>query len=219
MCGTPVPYSSLLPLCPLTAKTAKPAEPAVDFFGFGASSGTKNTAIKAVSVSAAPFAEPSVAVATSAPKFSAAPTTSAPDVASNYYATVPLPTPKDPYPGFYQRPDGTWAAKRPDEWEIWIQAHAEAQAQAQQELEEQQGAQPASSSKKGGQMPSDFDAAAIAESSVDVRAALLRAQGGDADTRPSKIPEEDRLKMEADKAKAQVGALSFCLTISLRIGD
>ena len=194
------------PLWPRTAKTAKPAEPAVDFFGFGASSDKKGTAVKAASVSATPIAKPSVTVASSAPKFSAAPTTSAPDLASNYYATVPLPTPKDPYPGFYQRPDGSWAAKRPDEWEIWMQAHTEAQAQAQQELEEQQAAAPASSTKRGGQMPSDFDAAAIAESSVDVRAALLRAQGGEADTRPSKIPEEDRLKMEADKAKAQVGA-------------
>lgn len=67
----------------------KPAAPAVDFFGLSSA------------VSAAPSGPSSSASAPIAPSRSAAPIV--PE------EKIPEPTPYDPYPGYYQKPNGEWA--------------------------------------------------------------------------------------------------------------
>lgn len=134
----------------------------------------------------------------SKPKFSAAPTTAAPSLSSNYYATLPVASKDDPYPGFYQKGDGSWAAKRPEEWEIWAAAHG---------WGEQAEADTSKKKEKEYSLPADFDQSAL-EDSVEIRAAALRGKDG-VDSRPSKIPEEDRKKMEADKAAAAANQKKF----------
>jgi hypothetical protein len=135
----------------------------------------------------------------SKPKFSAAPSTAAPSISSNYYATLPVPSKEDPYPGFYQKADGSWAAKRPEEWEVWAAA---------QGWNEQAEAESSKKKEKEYNMPADFDKSAL-DNSVEIRAAALRGAQGPADTRPSKIPEEERKKMEADKAAAAANQKKF----------
>ena len=131
-------------------------------------------------------------IKSSSTKISAAPTPSAPDLASNYYATLPLPTRSDPYPGFYQKPDGSWAARRPEEWAIWSTANG-------WDTDQQNTDGPP---KQEAEMPKDFEQFGV-DLSIEVRAEQLRRKGG-LDTRPSKIPEEDKAKMEEQQANAKV---------------
>ena len=132
---------------------------------------------------------PIVSTAPAAPRISAAPAPAAPTLETNYYATLPLPTPRDPYPGFFQKPDGSWAAKRPEEWAIWAAVHTPAESSAD---EKPTPAVP--------DLPADFDDTARTNS-IEIRAASLRANGGAVDTRPSKVTEEDKKK--AEEAKEQ----------------
>jgi len=174
-------------------------EPAIDFFGLGGSSASTvklSTSISTSkpSISAAPSTSTTVKNKIS---ISSAPSTSAPSIASNYYATLPLPTPSDPYPGFYQLPSGQWAAKRPDEWEIW----AKAQGWGQQDQPTQAEVPP-----EEPELPKDFEQVGI-DRSVEVNAVKLRGQGGDTNARPSKIPEEDRIKAEEEAARAKVSGV------------
>lgn len=185
----------------------------VDFFGLSTASSSTVLSTKQVSSnpaarSLAPkasalssFAASSIA-SSSVKKVSAAPTTAAPDLASNFYATSPVPTKTDPYPGFYQKPDGNWAPKRPDEWEIWSNAqrwNEDAEA-AQAEAEQQK-------KEKKFKMPADFSETA-AEQSVEVRAANLRGpQNKDLPT-PSRFAEEEQKRIEEDQAKAKAKKFS-----------
>lgn len=134
-------------------------------------------------------------------KVSAAPTTAAPDLASNYYATLPVPTKSDPYPGFYQKADGSWAPKRPEEWETWSAAQgwnddAAAEAEAEQQRKE-----------KEFKMPADFSSAA-AEQSLEVRAANLRGKGADDPAKPGRFTDEEQKKIEEDQNKAKAKKFS-----------
>lgn len=129
-------------------------------------------------------------------KVSAAPTTAAPDLASNYYATLPVPTKSDPYPGFFQKPDGTWAPRRPEEWEVWSQA---------QGWNEDAEAEAAKKKEKEYEMPADFSEEAAGQS-VEIRAAALRGRPGTGlDEKPGRFSEEEqkRIEQEQNKAKAK----------------
>lgn len=177
--------------------TTEAAEPAVDFFGLGGPSTvvpttSSSSVVKNVKVLTAAPSE------SAKPKFSAAPTTAAPSLSSNYYATLPVPSKDDPYPGFYQKADGSWAAKRPEEWEVWAAAHG---------WGEQTEAEAPKKKEKEYNMPADFDQSALGDS-IEIRAAALRGKDAE-DSRPSKIPEEDRKKMEADKAAAAANQKKF----------
>ena len=184
----------------------EPEQPAVDFFGLGASTPAANTKKEAPkpATTAPPPRSKTISATSTAPqrtttssvKISAAPTTAAPDLASNYYATLPLATPGDPYPGFYQKPDGSWAAKRPDEWEIWAAA-ASGWNQSQEQLD------------KKDEMPKDFEQSGV-DLSVEVRAeALRKAAADDLNARPSKITDEDKKKMEEEQANVKSKAKKF----------
>lgn len=112
-----------------------------------------------------------------------------------------MPTKSDPYPGFYQKPDGSWAPKRPDEWEIWSNAQGwgeDAAAAAEAEAEEQK------KKEKEYKMPADFSAAA-AEQSVEVRAANLRGEQNNDLAKPGKFTDEEqqRIEQEQNRAKAK----------------
>ena len=61
--------------------------------------------------------------------------------------------------------------------------------------------------KKEVEMPKDFDQFDV-DLSIEVRAEQLRQKGG-VDTRPSKIPEEDKAKTEEQAAKAKVCSPDF----------
>lgn len=183
----------------------------IDFFGLGGSSTSKASAKPAnaapartaaaltapSSITTKPAVPASNKVSTSSVKISAAPTTVAPELSSNYYATLPLPTPGDPYPGFYKKPDGTWAAKRPEEWASymeamneWNTANQEAQGQAAKETEEPE-------------LPKDFEQVGI-ERSVEVRAAELRKAAGFDPTKPDLISDEEKKRIEEEKMRAKV---------------
>jgi len=182
----------------------------VDFFGLSTAKPSPGDSIKKTSstpnlmTTTARLGPPSSFVASttassSVKKVSAAPTTAAPDLASNYYATLPVPTKIDPYPGFYQKPDGTWAPKRPDEWEVWSNAQGwveDAAAEAEQRKKE-----------KEMKMPADFSAAA-AEQSVEVRAANLRGEQNNDLAKPSKFTDEEQQRIEQDQAKAKAKKFS-----------
>lgn len=179
----------------------------MDFFGLSTTKPSTATVAKVASgstasaakvkVNGAPASAPTTSTFTVAKKVSAAPTTAAPDLASNYYATLPVPTKTDPYPGFYQKSDGSWAPKRPDEWEVWSQAQGWGE---DAEAEEQQR------KKKEYKMPADFSAEA-AEQSVEVRAANLRGPQND-DLKPSKFSEEEQARIEQEKNKAKAKKFS-----------
>lgn len=180
----------------------------MDFFGLStAKTSSAKATPKPVSattthiVFAGPSAGPSVSLSSTIKKVSAAPTTAAPELSSNYYATLPVPTKTDPYPGFYQKPDGTWAPKRPDEWEIWSKAQGwgeDAEAEAAEQAKKE----------KEYKMPADFSAAA-AEQSVEVRAANLRGKAAsDEPAKLSRYTEEEQKKMEEDKMRAKAKKFS-----------
>ena len=109
---------STLPLVPPSVSRAKPsALPAdQDFFALPTAESFTSTPTvnSSISISSAPSVK-------EAPKL-------------NYYATLPTPTPDDPYPGFYCLPTGQWVAKEPEEWSEWASVHGfaqEAQSSAQ----------------------------------------------------------------------------------------
>ena len=88
------------------------AEPpsAADFFSLGA-----------VGLEEASTRIPS-ASSSSAPRPSAAPTVR--EVARpNHYATLPSPSPAQPYPGFHCLPSGQWVPDQPDDWAAWSALH------------------------------------------------------------------------------------------------
>jgi proline-rich protein PRCC len=177
--------------------------PALDFFGLGSTVPVASTSNSTASTSksrinTAPIA-PRSSTLPAAMKISAAPTTAAPDLASNYYATLPVPTKIDPYPGFYQKDDGTWEPRRPDEWEIWTKAQGWAEeAEAEEE--------PAKKEKQYN-MPADFSASA-ADQSIEVRAANLRGTPAQQAAAPSKYSEEEQQRIEQEKNKAKAKKFS-----------
>jgi len=66
----------------------------------------------------------------------------------------------DPYPGFYQKPDGSWAAKRPEEWDVWARANGWIKDEGQEAAEVAAAAEAAQEPV----VPKDFDSAAIGDS-------------------------------------------------------
>lgn len=88
------------------------APAAADFFGLGTPAApSTSTSYASTSMS-------------SAPAFSAAPTTKARAPSpprTNFYATLPAPTPANPYPGFHALPSGQWVADQPEEWVKWCE--------------------------------------------------------------------------------------------------
>ncbi|KAH9946078.1 mitotic checkpoint regulator, MAD2B-interacting-domain-containing protein [Epithele typhae] len=108
-----------VPIAQMTASSA----PAIDFFSLGSSSQSYSHASssKLPSVSAAPVLPGSVALST----FSAAPKVKD--------FVPPEPTPEDPYPGYYLKPSGEWAAYDTDyyqkfynKWKKEYDAHVRA---------------------------------------------------------------------------------------------
>ncbi|KAI0748170.1 mitotic checkpoint regulator, MAD2B-interacting-domain-containing protein [Daedaleopsis nitida] len=106
------------------SRPAVSAAPAVDFFSLGSSSASSSSQSSIAKVSSIPSA-PSVSAAPGMPSYTAAPKVDD--------FIPPVPTPDDPYPGYYLLPSGQWAAYEPayykkfyDKWKKEYDDHVRA---------------------------------------------------------------------------------------------